>query len=81
MTDIRNMVPTPVLEWVASVLGLSGAILFATNSALTKYGFILFMLSGMVFIVFSLRNKYWGLITMQFGFIAVDVVGIYNWML
>lgn len=81
MTELLNKVSIIQLEWLGSALALSGAILFASNSDFTKFGYIPFMLSGLVFLVFGYRKRYQGIITMQLGFILVDIVGIYNWIL
>jgi len=81
MTELFKKVTIIQLEWLGSALALSGAIIFATNSDFTKFGYIPFLLSGVVFLVFGYRKKYQGIITMQLGFILVNIVGIYNWVL
>lgn len=70
-----------VVEWAGAVLGLLGSLLLALNIPISGYGFVAFFASNMCWFVFGVRNRAWGLVTMQLGFAATSLVGIYNWFI
>lgn len=69
-----------LIEWTGSVLGLIGAFLLAINTAISGWGFVAFLLSNLCWALFALRQKSWGLLTMQVGFSASSVLGIVRWL-
>lgn len=68
-----------VVEWTGAVLGLAGALLLALKLDISGYGFIAFLLSNVCWLYFGVCNRAWGLVTMQLGFTATSLVGLYNW--
>lgn len=69
-----------LIEWTGSVMGLIGAFLLALNTQISGWGFVAFLVSNLFWIVFALRQKAWGLLTMQAGFTASSVLGIVRWL-
>lgn len=69
-----------IVEWVGSILGLAGAFLLAFNNSISGWGFVAFLLSNLCWIVFAVRQRAWGLLTMQAGFTASSVLGIVRWL-
>lgn len=69
-----------VIEWIGSVLGLIGAILLATNSAVSGYGFVAFLASNVCWIYFGYKTRAHGLLTMQAGFTVTSLVGVWQWL-
>lgn len=68
-----------VYEYLGSVLGILGAVLVAINIEESKYGFILFLLSSIVLMIFSKMQRLSGLFIMQFVFMGINAIGIYRW--
>jgi hypothetical protein len=52
------------VEWSGAILGLIGSLLLALRLDISGFGF---------------KNRAWGLVTMQAGFTATSIMGIYNW--
>lgn len=69
-----------VIEWTGATLGLTGSLLLALNTNVSGYGFIAFLVSNVFWIAFGVRNRAWGLVTMQAGFTATSLIGLYNWL-
>jgi Na+(H+)/acetate symporter ActP len=70
-----------VVEWTGAILGMLGSLLLALNAAISGYGFIVFLTSNVCWLVFGIRNRAWGLVTMQIGFTVTSITGIYNWFI
>lgn len=68
------------IEWLGSLTGLLGAGLLATNSDWSGYGFVAFLLSNACWIAYGRMIQARGLITMQIGFTATSLVGIWQWL-
>jgi len=69
-----------IIEWSGSLMGLVGAFLLALNTQISGWGFVAFLVSNLFWIAFALRQKAWGLLTMQAGFTASSVLGILRWL-
>lgn len=67
-------------EWVGSLTGLVGSYLLAQNNAHSGYGFVFFLVSNACIFYFGSKTRAWGLVTMQTGFTATSLLGIYHWL-
>lgn len=65
-------------QWSGSMLGLLGAFVLATNTKISRYGWIAFLLANFAMIAFALEDKAWGLATQQVGFCLTSLLGIYR---
>lgn len=69
-----------IFEWLGAFTGLMGSGLIAWNHAsYSVFGFWLFLLSNCCWIGFGLKQRAWGLVSMQIGFSITSILGIYNW--
>lgn len=68
------------LDWIGSALGLAGAALLAANTTGSEYGWLLFLLSNVAWIVYGIGEKTWSLVTMQVGFTGTSMLGIVRWI-
>ncbi|WP_442284390.1 hypothetical protein [Variovorax sp. M-6] len=66
------------LEWSGSVLGLVGALMLATNSRLSRYGWVAFLIANFCMLGFAIGGRHWGLLTQQAGFTATSILGIFR---
>ncbi len=66
-------------EWVGCVFGLLGAFLLATNSKLSSWGFIAFLISNVAWIIFASAKNSDGLLLQQAGFTLTSLLGVYRW--
>ena len=67
------------IEWSGAILGLVGSLLLALKLDISGYGFVAFLVSNVCWLYFGVKNRTWGLVTMQLGFTATSLMGIYNW--
>lgn len=68
------------VEWFGSLTGLIGAAILALNTSFSGWGFAAFLASNFAWIAFGLANRSWGLVTMQVGFTATSILGMYRWL-
>jgi hypothetical protein len=66
------------LEWAGALVGLAGAFLLATNSRLSRYGWVGFLLANFFMLGFAIDGEHWGLLTQQVGFTATSLLGIWR---
>jgi hypothetical protein len=69
------------LEWFGCVLGIVGAALLALNNRWSGYGFVLFLVSNVVWIAFGVLTGANGLVTMQIAFSGTSLMGIWQWLI
>ena len=71
-----KMIALDIYEIIGSMTGLAGAVLVATHSKYSRYGWILFLISGAMLSLFSIGlNKHW-LLLQQLGYMATNVLGL-----
>lgn len=67
-----------VFEWTGTVLGLLGAFLLATNSRISRYGWVAFLVANFAMIGFAVGIHANGLLLQQVGFMATSLLGLYR---
>ena len=65
-----------IIEWIATTLAIVGAVM---NAFLMKEGFYLWLVSNSTFMVFSVKNKHYGMALMFFTYLIITVIGILYW--
>ena len=68
-----------VAEWTGCTLGVLGAFLVATNSRVSAWGFVAFLLSNVAWIVFAVVESKTGLLIQQVFFTATSLLGLWQW--
>jgi hypothetical protein len=64
------------LEWTGCALGLAGAFLLATNTELSRYGWIEFLIANFAVIGFAHGIRAHGLFVQQLGFMGTSILGL-----
>ena len=72
---------TEVLEHVGSVMGVLGAVLLASNTKFSRFGWVGFMVSSVALTGFAYMIEAWSLLAMQFCFLATNGLGMYRWLI
>lgn len=70
-----------ILEWAGCLTGLCGAALLALNNRYSGWGFVLFLVSNIAWIVFGLSTHATGMVVMQIGFTATSLIGVWKWLI
>jgi hypothetical protein len=65
-------------EWTASILGLLGAFLLATNSRISRYGWVVFLIANVAMIAFAIKVEAHGLLLQQLGLMGTNLLGLYR---
>lgn len=68
------------LEWLATLLALSGAALLAAKVEASGWGWVLFLFSNCCWVVWGVIEKRWSIVVMQIGFTPTSVLGIARWL-
>lgn len=70
-----------MLEWIAAISGVLGAILVASNCRFSGYGFLLFLVSSVTWSMCAYASKQDALLINQLGFVAINLLGVYRWLI
>ena len=84
MTEISRPADTPLLaavKWFGTVTGLVGAAILALNIPISGWGWVLFALSSVSWTTAGLTMRDWSLALLQGGFLIVDLVGVWRWLI
>jgi hypothetical protein len=66
-------------EWMGSGLGILGALVLAVNTEMSRYGWLMFLLSNAFWIFYAWRKGIRSLLMMQLVFTATSLIGISRW--
>jgi nicotinamide riboside transporter PnuC len=67
-----------ILEWSGTFSGLLGALLLATHTSASKYGWIAFLVADITMGCFAFKLHHYGLLVQQLGFASISLLGIYR---
>ncbi|HGN3118582.1 TPA: hypothetical protein ACKRQV_006711 [Pseudomonas aeruginosa] len=70
-----------VLECVGAISGIIGAALIASNTPVSSYGWIGYVISSVMLTGFALYIRAWWMLAMQLCFAATNTVGIWRWLI
>ena len=67
-----------VLEWTAATLSIIGAFLVSFG---LMCGFLVWLVSNLILIFWSIKKKVYGITLMQVFFLVTSIIGTYRWIL
>lgn len=67
------------LRWSATAAAIAAAILVASNTGATKWGFVIFSLASVLWIGAGLADRIYSLATLNAVLLVVNLVGIWRW--
>jgi len=76
----REMTWLQPVKWAGTAAGVTGAGLVALNLGVTGYGFVLFLLSSLLWGAAGWAQRDDSLVILQGAFTIINVVGIYRWI-
>jgi len=65
-----------LIEWAATILSITGALFIALKM---EEGFYIFILSNILWAVFSIKHRHLGLLVTNLFFFLINLIGIYYW--
>ncbi len=69
------------LKWLGTATGIAGATVIALNLSFSGWGFVLFLASSVSWTVAGLRMRENSLVVLQGAFTAINLLGIYRWLI
>lgn len=70
-----------IVKWIGTALGIAGAIIVASNTMVSGYGYILFLFSSFAWIHAGVVTKDWPLLFLNLTFGIINVIGIFRWLI
>jgi len=70
-----------ILEWAGCATGLAGASLLSFNNEYSGWGFVLFFISNILWIVYGHITQATGILIMQIGFTITSLIGTWRWLI
>ena len=67
-------------KWLGTAAGILGAVLIALNVGVVGYGFMLFLLSSILWSMAAIAQRESSLVVLQGAFTIINVFGILRWM-
>ena len=69
------------LEWAQTVMGVSAAILVASNlgAEYIFFAMLLFTFKDTLMLYWTQKKQLYGLLVNSIGFMCVNIYGLYNW--
>ena len=68
------------MKWLGTAAGILGALLMALNIPWSGWAFALFLVSSLVWTGVGLLERDGALAALNLAFVAVDVLGIFRWI-
>jgi hypothetical protein len=68
-----------VLRWSATAAAIVAAILVASNTEVTKWGFVLFTVASVLWVGAGLADRIYSLATLNAVLLVVNLVGVWRW--
>lgn len=72
---------TRLFEWIGASAGMLGALLIASNTLYSPYGWIAFAVSSVTLLMFAVKLKAWGLLCLQLCFCLTNALGLWRWLI
>lgn len=67
-------------EWVGTVAGLGAGAVLAANIPASRYAYWGYLLSNLCWAFSGWKTKSWSQLTMQMGFLAITMLGLWRWV-
>lgn len=72
---MNNMNPS-YFEWAGAITGLIGAALLSVNMPISRFGWVMFLVSNCFLLCFAYLSKLDGVFILQIGFMLTSILGI-----
>ncbi|MDK9702492.1 MAG: hypothetical protein OEL20_05080 [Sulfuritalea sp.] len=69
-----------LLQWIGCAFGVAGAAALAMRKSWSGIGFLLFLISNILWAAFAVLTESHGLLWQQIAFTVTSLAGIRNWI-
>jgi len=80
IVDQRRINYMSVVRWFATSIGIVAALLIAANISSSRYAFLIFMVSSILWAGVAYRIKDYALLSLQVFLVFIDGYGVIRWM-
>jgi hypothetical protein len=70
-----------ISKWIATILFLFSGAIIASNIAISRWGFLTFLIGHIILVVVFGKKKDTPMLLQNLFFIGIDFVGIYRWFI
>lgn len=70
-----------ILEYAASIPAIIGSVWLSQNIPSSSFGWLLFLVSSLLWIIFALKTRMHALLVQSIVFTMSNVSGIWNWVI
>jgi nicotinamide riboside transporter PnuC len=68
------------IEWVGCIGGVIGAFLVASNTTISGFGFIPFLIGAIAYMIVAYQTMNPRLFLLNAVFASANIIGIYRWL-
>ena len=65
-----------VIEWIATILSITGALLISYQ---IRNGFYIWIVANILWISFAWKHKHYGLLVLSISYLIINFVGLVKW--
>lgn len=65
-----------VIEWLATVGSITGALLISLQYF---YGYYIWIVANILWIIFAFKYKHYGLLTLAISYLIINGIGLVKW--
>lgn len=78
---LGNKINPATLDLMGTRCGIAGSLMLASNTWVSAYGYVLFLLSSIFLLGWAIATKLNNQVKMQAVFFGVNMLGLYNWLI
>ena len=68
-------------KWLGTLTGIAGGVMVALNFSLSGWGFVLLVVNTVCWAVIAHKMGERSLFVLQLGLTAINLLGVYRWLL
>lgn len=68
-----------ILEWIGSIFGVTGALMIASRTTFSPWGWWPFLVSSLALCGYSVLAEAWGLLLLNVCFVCTNCIGVVRW--
>lgn len=68
-----------IFEWIGTIFGIAGAMLVASNTRHSSWGWWLFLVSSLSLCLYAVMQSAWGLFVLNAFFVTTNITGLVRW--
>ncbi len=65
-----------VIEWCATALSLTGALLISFQ---LFYGYYIWIVGNILWVAFAYKHKHYGLLVLSVSYFFINIIGLIRW--